>query len=171
MADRDTDAGRRLRWHRMLLLLLAYAAILAVGHWGGTWLGERFLPEPGSALRAKLQILLALSFATYILLLAMPFVPGIEISLAIMAALGKSAALPIYLATIVALTISYLIGRVVPLRALAAVFGFLGFDNARSDLTAVPRLLQGLLEMANQIPCRVRHAPLETVAELPRRGP
>jgi hypothetical protein len=47
----------------------------------------------------------------YVLLLAMPFVPSAEIGLALMLALGSSMAVPVYVATILGLTLAFAAGR------------------------------------------------------------
>lgn len=51
-------------------------------------------------------------------LLAMPFVPGAEIGLAMLAAFGAAIAPLVYVATVLALCLSYTIGRVLPTTAL-----------------------------------------------------
>lgn len=47
----------------------------------------------------------------YVALLALPFVPGAEIGFALIFVLGARMALPVYVATIVALSIAFLVGR------------------------------------------------------------
>ncbi|WP_239322009.1 hypothetical protein [Epibacterium sp. Ofav1-8] len=47
----------------------------------------------------------------YVLLLAIPFVPSAEMGLAILLVLGPSMALPVYVATILGLTIAFTAGR------------------------------------------------------------
>lgn len=58
------------------------------------------------------------SATAYALLLAVPFVPGAEIGLALMAMLGPAIAYLVYLCTLAGLMLSFLIGRLIPLRAL-----------------------------------------------------
>ncbi|WP_186827002.1 hypothetical protein [Shimia ponticola] len=47
----------------------------------------------------------------YAVLLALPFVPGVEIGLALLMLFGASFALPVYVATITGLTLAYGVGR------------------------------------------------------------
>ena len=58
------------------------------------------------------------SAALYSLLLAIPFVPGAEVGLAMMTVLGPPIALLVYICTVVGLSISFIVGRTVPLPAL-----------------------------------------------------
>ncbi len=60
-----------------------------------------------------------ISAATYAVLLAIPFVPGAEIGIALMAMLGPQIAFLVYLCTLAGLSFSYLLGRLVPLSTLA----------------------------------------------------
>lgn len=56
--------------------------------------------------------------AFYVLTLAIPFVPGVEIGLGLMVVLGAQIVPLVYLCTIAGLTIAYLIGHTVPPRVL-----------------------------------------------------
>lgn len=68
--------------------------------------------------------------AAYVALMALPFVPGAEIGLGLLTALGGSLAPLIYLATAASLSLAYLIGRLSPPALLARVFAALGLVRA-----------------------------------------
>lgn len=70
----------------------------------------------------------------YALLTAIPFVPGVEIGLAMLATLGSLAALLVYLFTIAGLSLSFLFGRLIPLATLTRLFSELNMQRA-SELT------------------------------------
>jgi hypothetical protein len=59
------------------------------------------------------------SAAAYALTLAIPFVPGAEIGVALMVMLGPPIAVLVYLCTLAGLSISYALGRFIPLMVLA----------------------------------------------------
>lgn len=121
--------GKR-RWMRFLVLALIYGGVLAGGHWGSEWLvglvGVDISPDTNSHAR---HVVMA-GVVLYTALMAMPFVPGIEISLALLAAFGSDVAMVLYTATVVALATSYLIGRLLPVRLIAKLFGGLGLHRA-----------------------------------------
>ena len=71
------------------------------------------------------------SSAAYVLASVIPFVPGAEIGLGLMMMLGSGICFLVYLSTVVALSLAYLIGRLVPARATARAFAFFGLSRAR----------------------------------------
>jgi len=61
-----------------------------------------------------LEIIVLSSFVVYILLMAIPFMPGIEIGLTLMLLLGAKGALLVYICTLTALSLSFTVGRFTP---------------------------------------------------------
>jgi hypothetical protein len=66
----------------------------------------------------------------YVLLTAFPFVPGIEVGLALILTFGSGIVPIVYLATVTSLTVSFMVGRCVPESWLAAVFKKVGMQKA-----------------------------------------
>ena len=71
-----------------------------------------------------------ISVILYIGLLAMPFLPGVEIGLALMTMLGPKGILLVYVCTLVALSISFGIGRLIPPNVLIAFLQWLHLARA-----------------------------------------
>lgn len=71
----------------------------------------------------------------YIGLLALPFVPGAEIGLAMLAAFGPGIAPLIYVTTVIAMMLAYMIGRFLPIGALERLLSSLRLKRA-ADLVA-----------------------------------
>lgn len=71
-----------------------------------------------------------LGSVAYIGLLALPFVPGAEIGLAMLTAFGAEIAPLIYCATVLAMLLAYLVGCLLPVTALARIFSFLRMRKA-----------------------------------------
>jgi len=159
-ARENTSTGKR-RWPRFVILLLVYGGLFAGGHWGTQWLishtGVDLTPGPESHVRHALMAGIAL----YTALMSVPFVPGMEISLALLAAFGQQVAMFIYAATVAALTISYLIGRMVPVRLIASLFRSLGQQSAE-DLV---RRLEPL-NARQRLDILIAHAPKRIVPTL-----
>lgn len=136
---------------RILALVAIYAALFVLGNLGGNWLVRSLGLDTSSGVAHGGVIWTAL--AVYAVLLALPFVPGIEISLALFAALGSAVAVHIYVATVLALLASYLVGRMVPARLIAAGFAAVGLPSAeqlvrRLDLLDARQRLAALTEAA-----------------------
>jgi hypothetical protein len=116
---------------RGLLLLALYVALIA----GGALVGHSLLDLVGIDVRpsneAQVHAMVMTSSAAYILASVIPFVPGAEIGLGLMMMLGSSICFLVYLSTVVALSLAYLIGRLVPARATAGAFAFFGLSRAR----------------------------------------
>lgn len=79
--------------------------------------------------------------AAYAVLIATPFVPGVEIGLTLIGMLGPAIVFLVYVATLAGLSIGFAAGRLVPLRWLVRLFDDL-------HLTKVSRLL-GTIESMN----------------------
>ena len=79
--------------------------------------------------RARCLILLGAALL-YALVLAMPFVPGVEIGLALMVIRGAEIAPVVYLATVLGLSLAYIIGQLLPLTTLQRLFADLRLRRA-----------------------------------------
>ena len=75
------------------------------------------------------------SAALYIVLMALPFMPGIEVGVMLMAMLGVGGIVLVYLCTVLALSLSFLAGRLLPPRFVAGALGRLNLHRARKLVT------------------------------------
>ncbi len=104
------------------------------------------------------------SIVSYILLLAIPFLPGIEVGLMLMAMLGTKGIIIIYFCTVMSLSLSFLFGRLLPSRYLARALGWFHLNRARDLVTSLEPLdpeerLRFLLRSAPSriVPSLLRH--------------
>lgn len=129
---------RRLRL-ALRLFVLAAAIVLAAkaDHWV---LGMLDL----GALRPDAPLLLhpavVFAVAAYVLLMAIPFFPGIEIGLALLLLFGAGAAWIVYAATVFALLLSFVVGRYVPAARVIASFDRIGMHRASDMLRTLDAL-------------------------------
>jgi hypothetical protein len=63
--------------------------------------------------------------------MAMPFVPGIELGLALMVLLPSKGVVLVYFCTLLSLSLSFAIGRLIPLKTCAQFLGWLHLRKAR----------------------------------------
>ena len=104
-------------WRTILKVLLLVALLVA-----GNFLAHAivdtldFQIRPSNEDMVHRTIMLAAS--VYTILLAIPFVPGAEIGLAMIALLGAQIAFLVYICTVTGLTLAFLCGRLIPLSRL-----------------------------------------------------
>lgn len=118
------------RYPRILLLV----AIVGLLNFGGSWFAQQLdfqiFPRHDSVLHMAVMVASVL----YWLLMVLPFVPGMEIGLALMLTLGSEGALLVYLCTVAALSCSFAIGRITPCRPLYLLFSWLHLHKASALL-------------------------------------
>lgn len=134
------STSRIRRWTRVGLLIVFYGCLIA----GGRWLGmaiEAYL-QVSSLAQAGMPVLsgIAAALLAYVVLTAIPFVPGTEIGVALLMVFGAPVALPVYLSTVAALTLSFTLGRLAPAHQLADWPGRRGFVRVASLVAAFERL-------------------------------
>ena len=171
--DKHNEAAGRVRWKRLAVLLLAYSGLIALGHWGGEWLIGTLGEDPGSQSSSRTNVLVILGIALYTVLMALPFIPGMEISLALFAAFGQQVAVFIYAATVLAFSISFLIGRLVDARLVAFFFAYAGLQRAENLVRRIAPLnrkerLEVLMESAPKrlVPFLVKHRHIAIAAAI-----
>jgi len=125
-----TGLSRTRRFFKLAMLLVFYLCLIA----GGRWLGlaiEGAL-QVSSFEHAGLPYLGAVAavLLAYIVLTAIPFVPGTEIGVALLMLFGAKIAVIVYLSTVTALTLAFATGRLVPERRLARWLAGHGFIRA-----------------------------------------
>lgn len=99
-----------------LVLAVAYLASRLIDY---TMTAADTLTQTGSD--TMMWSLLAVVLLAYAVLIAVPFVPGIEIGIALLVLRGSDLAPAVYLATVAGLLLAFGIGRVIPHQALASV--------------------------------------------------
>lgn len=107
-----------------IVLVIAYALHLVLG-WAMQ--GIRGLHAGGAGIRIGLLVVILLVYAV---LLAIPFVPGIEVGLAVLAMEGAWIAPFVYLGTVGGLILAYQVGAHLPYRYLHRVLADLGLRGA-----------------------------------------
>lgn len=117
-----------------------------------------------------------LGAVAYIGLLAMPFVPGAEIGIALLAAFGAAIAPLIYACTVAAMMLAYTIGKFLPISALERLLRVLRLWRA-ADLVAraepltseerLAMLLDGQSTRTVQMALRYRYVAMAVAVNMP----
>ena len=105
--------------------LLAWASLRAL-----EWVKLAADAMPGAGGPLVFYGILGLALLVYAVLLALPFVPGVEVGIMILAMQGPGAALPVYLATLVGLSLAFGAGEWLPARWLVGALRDLALERA-----------------------------------------
>lgn len=114
--------------------LTVFVGLLIAANYAGNWILTQLNLEVRPSTEPMLHRFVMLAMVTYICLMALPFVPGIEIGLTMMVLFGAKIVPLVYLATVVALILGFLVGRLVPQRAIFEVLEFLRLRRTRDLL-------------------------------------
>jgi hypothetical protein len=116
---------------RTLLLATAYGALVVGGLFAGTWLAELVTYDVRPVNEPQVHRMVLLAAGVYVAVAALPFVPGAEIGLALMLAMGRGIVPLVYASTVAALCLAYVLGRLVPARLTASALAAVGLRRAR----------------------------------------
>ena len=105
-----------------LLVLLNYGGRLAVEQ-----INFQLWPEHENLMVTMFWF----AVVVYVIWMAMPFVPGIELGLALMVMLGSKGVVLVYFCTLLSLSLSFAMGRLIPLKAFARFLGWLHLRKAQ----------------------------------------
>ncbi len=119
MRQQDTHWGTRgQRIARLIWRIGIILAVVLVAKLGLDWLMAKIaLLESDAAARAMIGLIVTILIG-YAIILAIPFVPGVEIGIAILMIEGAQAAPFVYLATVFGLSLGFCIGQYVPLERI-----------------------------------------------------
>ncbi len=125
-------ACRALSVSQILRIVLQLGALVALvfgamqlADWVKDFLDMEITPHT----EAMAFRLLMISLLIYAVLIALPFVPGAEIGLSLIAIFGAGAAPFVYLATLAGLCLAYFVGALVPIETTCRIFKRMGLHR------------------------------------------
>lgn len=100
--------------------------------------------------------------AAYVLLMAIPFMPAVEIGLSMLILFGTRIAFLVYVTTVVALLLSYFVGRLLPTEFIAKAFDLFGLARASELVQRIASLPteERIALLARESPARLAPALL-----------
>jgi hypothetical protein len=117
-------------------------AVLVVATWGAHLIRDALNLQIRPDNEQQVHRAIMFGMVAYVGLMALPFVPGAEIGIAMLAAFGAAIAPLIYAATVTSMMLAYTIGRFLPIGALERLLSFLRMRRA-ADLVARAAPLSG----------------------------
>ncbi|NOX41866.1 MAG: hypothetical protein GXP05_15610 [Alphaproteobacteria bacterium] len=122
--------GGRAALARTALRLGVIVALAVFANLGLNFVLAQLDGSTTAGMQIALTSVVIVSLIFYALLVAIPFVPGLEIGLSLMMMKGVSIAPFVFLATLGGLTLAYLVGRYLPDRLLYNLFADLRLKSA-----------------------------------------
>ena len=126
---------RQIIWVCVRLLALALLV------WGAIYIGDQVKDALGIEIlphnEAMAYKVILLSILVYTVLLAIPFVPGAEIGVTLLAVFGASVAPIIYGATVAGLCLAFLVGRTIPAKVTCRFLRRIGQVRTADLITAI----------------------------------
>lgn len=127
---------------RVLRILLVIAAVILLAYLAnllGDWIRDRLKMEITPENESVIFGATVAAIILYALLIALPFVPGVEIGVGLMMMFGTSMAVPVYISTVVGLCLGFVLGRLMPERIICECFDFIGLNRISRALKEMMR--------------------------------
>ncbi len=124
-----------VRYRRVLQVLsivTLYGGLIFLGQAASDWVLNRVGMGLWPSTQGAIHKMVLAASALYVVLLAMPFIPAVEIGLGLMTMLGPSICFLVYLSTVTALTLAFTIGRLVPTDIIISIFRRLKLAKAHA---------------------------------------
>ncbi len=107
---------------RAILKILLLVGLVVLGNYLTQWFIEQISIEIKPSNETTVDRIIMMSMFTYTILMAIPFVPSAEIGFAALMILGPRIAIFVYLTTLIALSLSFVVGRFIPEKILINFF-------------------------------------------------
>ncbi|MDX1483238.1 MAG: hypothetical protein R3229_02050 [Alphaproteobacteria bacterium] len=140
--DPAAAARRRVqvRWGRLALIVAGLLGLYLLGQWITEMVARQFGLVMHVRSEPTFHILIMTASAIYVALMAVPFMPGVEIGVTMILMFGTKICFLVYLCTVAALIPPYLIGRLIPLRYCVRASAFLGLGRVSQLLREIEPL-------------------------------
>jgi len=126
----------RERW-RALLKLFCLILLIIAANYAVDWIVDALKFEYRPKNEDFVHRMIMISAIVYALLIAIPFVPGVEIGLTLIGMLGPAILLLVYLSTLAGLMLSFVVGRLISIKALILLLEELRFHRAGQLLRTI----------------------------------
>ncbi|SHH21170.1 hypothetical protein [Marivita hallyeonensis] len=165
-----------LRLRALLLRVAILIAVIVLATWGAHEIRDALSLQIRPDNEQQVHRAIMWGSVAYIGLLALPFVPGAEIGIAMLAAFGPSIAPLIYVSTVASMMLAFTIGRFLPIGALERFLALLRMRRAAALVaSAAPlsgderlaMLLDGQSKRAVSLGLRYRYIALALAVNTP----
>lgn len=167
---------KELNMPGLILRVVLFLCFIALATWGVHMIRETLDLQIRPDNEQQVHKAIMIGAVAYVGLLAMPFVPGAEIGIALLAGFGAAIAPLIYVCTVAAMMLSFTVGRFLPITALERFLRLLRMRRA-TELVAraaplskderVAMLLEGQSKRVLQLAVRYRYVAMAAAINTP----
>ncbi|MBF9058126.1 hypothetical protein HKCCSP123_02915 [Rhodobacterales bacterium HKCCSP123] len=174
MRETPVGAGPTLGGIALRVLLLITVAV--AGTWAAHWVRDALDMTIMPSVEMQVHRGIMFGMLAYIVLLAIPFVPGAEIGIALLTAFGASIAPLVYAATVVSMMLAYAVGRLLPAGTLVRLLSVLRMRRAAALVSRAAALapddrlalfLEGAPPRTVGLALRHRYVALAVIVNVP----
>ncbi|NNK77635.1 MAG: hypothetical protein HKP40_02875 [Litoreibacter sp.] len=115
---------------RIALVLIALIALILTANYGVQYITMALSLDATPTGEAMIRKFILVSTALYVVLIAIPFVPGAEIGMTLLSLFGVKVAAIVYFATVAGLSVAYSAGRMIVPTVLVTILAKLGLRRA-----------------------------------------
>jgi hypothetical protein len=144
----------RGRWSTILFKLTLFILLIVAANYAAGWVADALKFEVRPSNEDFVHRMIMMSAVAYGVLIAIPFVPGVEIGLTLIGMLGPSIVFLVYVSTLAGLSTSFIVGRLISLKGLIKLFDDCRFDRASHLLRTIEPM-----KMEDRLAFLVSHAP------------
>jgi len=151
------NGSTQVRWGRLTIIGLAALAMYLLGQYIADMVMQRFDLVMNVRSEPTFHRLIMTVSGIYMALMAIPFMPAVEVGLSMIAFFGAKICFLIYVLTILALIPPYFVGRLVPAKYCAKAFEFFGLTKAQHLMERVAPLStdRRLSYLLDKVPTRI----------------
>ena len=131
------------RWRGILKLCLFVLIVVSANHFS-SYVVEALELEIRPSNEDFVHRMTMLAATAYAILIAVPFVPGVEIGLALIAMLGPRIVFLVYVCTVIGLCAAFAVGRIASLNWLAGLLEGLGLTKGGALVRRIEPMGQDL---------------------------
>lgn len=167
---------KTLKLPGILLRLLVLIGLIVLATWGVHLIRDALDLQIRPDNEQQVHKVIMIGAVAYVGLLAIPFVPGAEIGIALLAGFGAAIAPLIFVCTVAGMMLAFSIGRSLPVSALERLFRALHLSRA-ADLVArsapmstderLAMLLEGQSKRTMSIALRYRYVAMAVAINMP----
>ncbi|WP_299296508.1 hypothetical protein [uncultured Tateyamaria sp.] len=168
--------SKGLTWPGLILKIVLLIGVIALATWGVHIIRDALDLQIRPSNEQQVHRAIMFGVVAYVVLLAIPFVPGAEIGIALLAGLGAAIAPLIYVCTVAAMMLAFTVGRFLPIHVLERLLQMLRMRRA-ADLVAraaplsqddrVAMLLDGQSKRILRLALRYRYVALAVAVNTP----